>query len=370
MSVPVQATPQPAASVPRQELRGHAWLAVAGPTGLAAVLSLYQVTSRSLGFDEGATVAIASQHGAGLWSAIAHDGGNMSIYYLLIHLLISAFGNGLLVVRLPSMVAFVATVALIGVIGNRLFCPLVSLVAGLLAAVSLPLVYWAQTARGYAPMVAFVCAAYVAFIALGDPRPDKPPGRWPWLAYVLAMTLAMYCSVVAILVIPAQLLVVVRRRASLVRVGSALAVIAVGCIPLAILAVRRGSGQLFWVPRPTRMVESQVLQSLTSAGLAPTFHKHPTTYVLMWVTVAAIFALVLDVIRRRRRGEAVWAMATVLAWCVVPAGLTFVYSFVSQPIFVPRNLVMSTPAVAVALAAGLREVAGRGEVAEVGAMRA
>ena len=97
------------------------WAVIAGPAVLAAVLSLIGLTGRSLGFDEGATVSIAAQHGAALWRAIAHDGGNMSAYYLLMHVLIGAFGNGLVVLRLPSVIATVATVALIGAIAERLF---------------------------------------------------------------------------------------------------------------------------------------------------------------------------------------------------------------------------------------------------------
>jgi mannosyltransferase len=337
------------------------WGVIAGPAVLAAVLSLVGLSGRSLGFDEGATASIAAQHGAALWRAIAHDGGNMSAYYLLMHVLIGVFGNGLVVLRLPSVIATVATVALIAVIAERLFGDRrVSLGAGVLAAVSLPLLYWGQTARGYALMVAFVCAAMVAFIALVDDEVaggDRagPPRRGVWLGFVAAMTLAMYCSFVAALVVPAQLLALLARRGALRRYGSAMVAIAVLCVPLAVLAVRRGSGQLFWVQPPSRMVDTQVLQSLTSAGLQPVFHHSFTTKALMWATLAAVVALVADTAARWRRGEAVWGMGLVLAWCVLPGALTFLYSVISHPIFVPRNVLLSTPAVALALAPALSD---------------
>ena len=92
------------------ETRTREVLAIAIPTAVAAVLCLLELTGRSLGFDEGATVTIAAQHGSALGSAIAHDGGNMSGFYLLEHVLIGAFGNGAAVVRFPSVVAAVATV--------------------------------------------------------------------------------------------------------------------------------------------------------------------------------------------------------------------------------------------------------------------
>ncbi len=364
MSVRVQERPglnAPARARVR-DLRG--WCVIAGPAALAAVLCLIGLGGRSLGFDEAASASIAAQHGSELWRAIAHDGGNMSAYYLLMHVLIGVFGNGLVVLRLPSVIATVATVALVAVLGERLFADRrVALGAGLLAAVSLPLVYWGQTARGYAAMVAFVCAAMVAFLALVDAGDDGAPGvgavrggrstRGPWIGFVAAMTLAMYCSFVAALIIPVQVLAIAARRGAVRRYGSALVAIVVLCAPLAVLAVRRGSGQLFWVQPPSRMVDTQVLQSLTSAGLQPVFHHSFTTKALMWATLAAVAALVLDTVRRWRRGEAVWGMGLVLAWCVVPGALTFLYSVLKQPIFVPRNVLMSTPAVGLALASVL-----------------
>jgi mannosyltransferase len=343
------------------------WGVIAGPALLAAVLSLMGLTGRSLGFDEGATASIAAQHGAALWRAIAHDGGNMSAYYLLMHVLIDVFGNSLFVLRLPSVIATVATVALIGVIAQRLFADRrVSLATGILAAVSLPLIYWGQTARGYAPMVAFVCAAMLAFIALVDAggpagaraalrARDARAARGAWVGFVAAMTLAMYCSFVAALVIGVQVLAVLARRGTVRRYASALVAVAVLCIPLAVLAVRRGSGQLFWVQPPSRMVDTQVLQSLTSAGLQPVFHHSFTTKALMWITVAAVVALVVDTVWRWRRGEAVWGVGLVLMWCALPGALTFLYSVISHPVFVPRNVLMSTPAVALAVAPALRD---------------
>jgi hypothetical protein len=200
-------------------------------------------------------------------------------------------------------------------------------------------------------MVAFVCAAMVAFLALVDG--SGRPGHW--LAFVAAMTLAMYCSFVAALVIPAQVVAVAARRGAARRYGSALVASAVLCVPLAVLAVRRGSGQLFWVQPPSRMVDTQVLQSLTSAGLQPVFHHSVTTKPLMWATLATVVALVVDTVRRRRRGEPVWGMGLVLSWCVLPGALTFLYSVISHPIFVPRNVLMSTPAVGLAFAPALAD---------------
>jgi mannosyltransferase len=341
--------------------RGRDRAAIVVPSLLAAVLSVIAIGARSLGFDEGATVAIVSQHGSALGSAIARDGGNMAGYYLVMHVLVGWFGTGLTVLRLPSAVAMVATVALVAALGLRLFDRRVAAIAGLLCAVSLPLVYWAQTARGYAPMLAFVCAGFLAFLSLADESAPVSRRRWAAAGYVLAMVPAAYCSFVAVLVVPVQLLALAsaRRLPALRRFVPALVALAVCCVPLVILAVRRGSGQLFWVPRPSRKVETQVLQSLTSSGLQPSFHPRFTTTVGLIATVLVVLGLAIAALRARRRkpGPDIrderligWPVALVLVWIAVPVALTFLYSLVSQPIFEPRNLLTCLPAVALVLA--------------------
>jgi mannosyltransferase len=350
--------------LPRLSLdaRGRDRAAIAVPALLAALLSIIRITSRSLGFDEGATMAIVSQHGSALGSAIARDGGNMSGYYLLMHLLVGWWGTGLTVLRLPSAVFTVMTVALVAALGLRLFDRRVGVVAGLLCAVNLPLVYWAQTARGYAPMVAFVCAGFLCFLTLAEESAPPARRRWAWAGYVLAMVLAAYSSFVAVLVVPVQLLALIGRPAALRRLASALIAVAVCCLPLAILAVRRGSGQLFWVPRPSRKVESQVLQSLTSTGLQPSFHPRFTTAVGLVATVLVVIGVALAMLRARRAGPgeypadprlAGWPAALTLQWLAVPVVLTFLYSLVAQPIFLPRNLLTCLPAVPLVLAVAL-----------------
>ena len=148
-------------------------LTVALPAVLALVLAAVELTARSLWIDEAASVAIASQHGSALWHAIAHDGGNMVAFYLLLHVLIGWFGDGEAVIRIPSVIATGASVAAVGVLGLRLFDRRVALAAALLAAVSLPLVYWGQNARGYALMAAFATGSYLAFAVIVTSADDR-----------------------------------------------------------------------------------------------------------------------------------------------------------------------------------------------------
>ena len=89
-------------------------------------------------------------------------------YYALLHVLIGWFGDGAFVIRLPSVIASGAAAGAVALLGLRLFDRRVALAAGLLTAVSLPLVFWGQDARGYAAMVALVAGSFVAFAAIVD----------------------------------------------------------------------------------------------------------------------------------------------------------------------------------------------------------
>lgn len=355
-------------------------LSVCAPAALAAVLCVIDLTSRSLGFDEAASVTIASQQGHALGAAIAHDGGNMSGYYVLLRLLTALFGTGEFIIRLPSVVAITATVALTSLLGLRLFGRQAAAVGGLLTAVSLPLVFWGQDARGYAPMVALVTGSFLAFVRVVDTDPSEPLDRSALVAYFLCTTAAAYFSFVAVLVIPAQLVALVWRRHALRRVGYTLAASVVFWIPLMVLAKRRGSGQLFWVPHPSWTVFKQVFEGLTSSGLQPSFPTTVTTFPLLGLTLAALLAVAVIHVRtawRRRRelaaarspdapagvgippartgGTKLWGEALVLLWIAVPFAIALIESLITQPIFTPRNLLTCVPAVSLALAVGLSE---------------
>ncbi|HWE31976.1 MAG TPA: glycosyltransferase family 39 protein [Solirubrobacteraceae bacterium] len=332
--------------------------AVGVPALLAAVLCAIELTTRSLGFDEAASVAISSQAHGTLGQAIAHDGGNMSGYYLFLHLWTDVFGTSTLALRLPSVFAIVAATALVGLLALRLFDRRVACAAGALTAVSMPLVFWGQDARGYAPMVMFVIGSFLAYMRIV--QSPQPPTRGAWLGYVAWTSLALYCGFVAALVLPAQLLALVWRRRSVPAIGSAIAACLVVSVPLMVLAADRGSSQLFWVPHPSLTVEKQTLELLTSAGLQPSFHPQPTMWVLIAVTVLAVFAAAgTHVVRAWRpavaAGDELWGQALVFLWVFVPIVLAFGESLVATPVFIPRNLLICLPGVALALALAITD---------------
>jgi mannosyltransferase len=311
------------------------------PAALAGALVVYELSARSLWLDESASVAIASQHGHALWSAIARDGGNLLGYYVILHVLIGWFGHAPELIRAPSAIATVITVGLTAQLGRRLFDWRAGLAAGTVAAVSLPLVFWGQDARGYTLMLMFIAASFLALVRLID----GPPARWPAFTYAACLALASYMSFVAVLIVPAQLLVLVWRRERARSLIAAVAAAGVACAPIAVLAAQRGSGQLFWAPAPDAKRVGEMLRWLTSAGMPPNFHATATGTVLLVLTLLALATCAVAALRRPS-----WQTGLVLAWLLVPIGLILVESLTGQPVALARTSLVALPAVAVLLA--------------------
>jgi mannosyltransferase len=315
------------------------------PCLLAAVLVFLELGTRSLWLDEGATIAIATGHGSALWSAIGHDGGNMLAYYLFEHVLIGVFGHGAALIRAPSAIATILTVGLVAVLGRRLFDRRVALAAGLLAAVSLPLIFWGQDARAYAPMMTFICASFLALTY----AVESPGRRWPWIAWAVSLVLAVYMSFIAVLVIPGALAAVfAHRRASWRPALVALGGIVVLSVPIAVLAAGRGSGQLFWVPSPTLARFDEMLRWVTSSGMPPNIHRSVVGSVLLGVSLVLLIAILVRVARSRS-----WPTSLLVGWLLVPLVLILAESLVGQPVALARTSLVALPAASLLLAGGL-----------------
>jgi hypothetical protein len=223
-----------------------------------------------------------------------------------------------------------------------------------LVAVSLPIVFWGQDARGYAPMVCFATASVGLFALMlsGDRR------RRVLAGYGVTLLASLYLGFVAILLVPAELLVllwVTRRREVWRDLLAVLGMVGVACLPLLLLALGRGSSQLFWVPDPNLTVLKQAAVTLTSTGMPPNFHvRSSTTGALIGSGAVIVGALVAAVLALRGGGGGGgdgdrWPVALVSAWFVVPMAIGLGLSVAGEPVELARGSVLLIPAVALLL---------------------
>ena len=139
------------ASMPQQIAPVMVWgrrLTAPVVLGLAALVRFYHLAGQSLWSDEGNSVALARRS----FSEIAHRTAfdiHPPLYYWLLKIWISLFGDSEVGLRSLSVGLAVGLVYVIGVLGTRLFSARVGLLAAFIAALSPLQIYYAQEARMY-----------------------------------------------------------------------------------------------------------------------------------------------------------------------------------------------------------------------------
>ncbi len=267
------------------------------PAICAAILFSVDLGQRSLWLDEGASLSIASQHGSALSNALARDGGNMLIYYLLLHLIITIFGNSPVILRLPSVIGGILSVLGISLVCAKLFNNRIAVTSALLTAVSLPFIYWSQNARSYTLLAAAVIWSYYFLIMVLRAIEENHPKRWHLIGYGFCILLGAYMSFIAILVVIPQLILLLQYKKPLREFITALSIDALLCIPLAILAIERGSGQLFWIEKPSWQITTTVIDALVSTNVANNFYPVSSAPALVNITsLLILLGLILAVI--------------------------------------------------------------------------
>jgi mannosyltransferase len=158
--------------------------------------------------------------------------------------------------RIPSVIAMVVAVALTATLGRRLTgSGWAGLFSGLIMALTPQITFYAQTARSYALVVAFVVGATLvllhALAAEAAGVTGRRLARW-WLGYGVLVLVAGYLNELALLMLAAHLVTVLLARygrAALRHwaVAGVTAAVLVG--PLAVISARE-DGAVNWIPRP------------------------------------------------------------------------------------------------------------------------
>ena len=181
---------------PDARLLAGAWLAVALLTAAAAVPRAWPIAERPLWFDEASTVYGAAQGPAALlrWE---HHYEHPPLSHALVWLSTRVFGgNDEWIVRLPSLLAGVACIPLVFLLGLRLGGPGPGLAAALLAAVDPNLVSESQQARMY---TLFVVLLILCALPLPRLLSEREPSPWAWVGYGVLLALAFFTSLLSIL---------------------------------------------------------------------------------------------------------------------------------------------------------------------------
>jgi mannosyltransferase len=252
-------------------------------------------------------------------------------YYALIHLLSPLVGLGV-GMRIPSLLAFAATAAIVAALGLRWWGPVPGLAAGLFFSLNGAALTAGATARPYALMLMLVALAVLAVDAA------RPGDRWRWAGYSAAALLAVgmhLMSIIALSCIGA--LALARPRAWVARWALwSLPALAVGAVLAAVGASQRG--QIAWLPAPDlRSGVSAMAQVAGVSAYRPVVWDAVGLVVLATAAVAAIAAVVTTAGPSTRRGRLRPLVFAAALTFVAPAAV-FVISWLATPVYTARYL--------------------------------
>jgi mannosyltransferase len=307
---------------------------------LAAVISGAAASRPSLWFDEGATIsASASRSLTELWRLLGHIDAVHGLYYLLMHGWFAVFPPTEFWSRVPSCLAIGAAAAGV-VVFSKQFAPRTTAVcAGVVFAV-LPRVTWAGIeARSYA--LTAVAAVWLTVLLVAAVRRNR---WWLWLFYALALMLSILLNIYLVLLVPAHAVVtpVIQRRKSVVIWWAITSALAVGAMTPFMLFAHGQSFQVAWIFPVNWHNVIDVVQHQYFDNSVP------------FAVLAAVIIVGALAIRLTGRWESAGdnrrLVLACAAWIVVPTAVSLIYSAITEPVYYPRYLFFTTPAMAVVLA--------------------
>ena len=306
---------------------GGRWDAL-GVALLTVVVSAAGAARPSLWFDEAATISAGTRSVPELWRMLGRIDAVHGLYYLLMHGWFAVFPATEFLSRLSSSIAVGIAAAGVVVLGRQLSTRPVALAAGLVFAI-LPRVTWAgMETRSYALTMA--AAVWLTVFCVLAARRDRI--GW-WCGYVFLAVAATALNVFAVLMVPVHAVAVAgfgRPRALRHWAVAAVAVIAT-TVPFLMFT----QSQLFQV----RWI-SPLSADTVGTILRDQYFDRAWPFAVLAGVVLFAGAV---------RGLPWRPVALALTWIAVPTAALLVYSAVRHPIYYPRYLSFSTPAVALLL---------------------
>ncbi len=326
------------------------WLPVGIPA-LAFALRAVGLDFQSLWRDEIDAIRFASRDLPRLLTGLWTPGENGPLYYLLLRPWLDVAGRSAFALRFFSLFFGVLTVAVVYRLGRRLFPThgAVGLLAALLAALSPYLVWYGQEGKMYALVVFLVALAMERYLAA------LAQGGWSrWAAFVLLTTIAFYTHLIAVLIVPVQMVAFflhdrsTRRRRRWPWLAS-MAALTLPYLPLLAWQfplLRPAETGYPFVPLPD--MASTLLWNYSLGVLAR------GGWALIPFMMLLLAAGLLPLERRAR----LTSLGVLLCWLLLPV-LSFFLLTLVRPLFTARYLIFILPAYLLLLAAGLVAVAGR-----------
>jgi mannosyltransferase len=306
---------------------------------LGAAVGLAGAGRPSFWYDEAATISASYSRSLGqLWQMLNNVDAVHGLYYLIMHGWFQVFPPTEFWSRAPSGLAVGGAAAGVVVLGKQFSSRTLAVTSGILCAI-LPRATWAGVeARPYA--LSMMAAVWLTVLLVHAARRNN---AWVWLIYGIALAISILLDVyLALLFLAHVVFICVFRRTGTVLVGFTITSVLTVCALATFMVLAAGQvHQISWItPMGRRTLEDVAVQQY--------FERSPPFALLSALVVAA--AIVLWLCTSTQLGEANRQLLTIaVAWLVIPTALIVIWSGLIHPIYTPRYLCFTAPALALVL---------------------
>src|ERR1700761_7099089 len=305
---------------------------------LATVISVGGAGRPSFWYDEAATISASySRSLHQLWQMLGNVDVVEGVYYLLMHGWFHVFPPTEFWSRVPSGLAVGGAAAGVVVLARQYRSPrIAALACGIVCAI-LPRTTWAGIeARPYA--LSMMAAVWVTVLLAYAIRRDTP---LLWLGYGIALTLSVLLDVYLVLLLVAHVAFVAAfERGHSQRLRRFALTAAAACCILApfVVAAMSQTHQISWIaPIGHRTIEDVAIQQY--------FERDPLFALLSALVVAVAIALRRGASERYPDSDR-RLLILAIAWLLCPTALAVLGSAVIHPVYTPRYLAFTAPALA------------------------
>jgi mannosyltransferase len=320
---------------------------------LAAVVSLGGAGRPSFWYDEAATISASYSRSLGqLWQMLSNVDAVHGLYYLLMHGWFQIFPATEFWSRAPSGLAVGGAAAALVVLARQFSSRTVAVASGVVCAI-LPRTTWAGIeARPYA--FSMMAAVWLTVLLVYAARRDNAAA---WLSYGIVLAISTVLDVYLVLVFlthGAFICLFQRRQRVLVRFAITSVLVGIAVTPFIVVAVGQAH-QISWLaPIGRRTIEDVAIQQY--------FERSPPFALLSALVVAAATVRWLRRSTRLKQSDR-QLLTSALAWLLIPTALIVIWSVLVHPIYTPRYLTFTAPAMALVLGVCIAAVAFRPWVA-------
>lgn len=335
----------PAPLAPRRPLRSWQLASLLGL--IATVVTGAFSWVPSLWYDEGATVTATTRDVDALGVLVSRVDVVHALYYWLMHQWFDLVGYSAVALRVPSILAAGIAVALTVLLVERLATRRLAVIAAVVL-IAIPRFSWAGgEGRSYALGLALATLSTLLLVLSIEPARSETRRRVLWTAFAVVTGLSIVLYLYLVFLLAAQAVAVValvasrrlapRRAAPFALVTAA---VLLATAPLLVVAESQ-KGQVGWI---------HPLDATTPhAMLVTQFFPKAAPFALIG-GLAAVVGIAL-LLRAHRARPVLVAMT--LATLVVPTLTLLVATVVITPLYSPRYLTFSLPALAILIAVAI-----------------